>query len=163
MATSLSASLPLPTGVEQAWAVLAGADWPAVLAAALSDGSTLVSHEQTADGGARVVSRRRLPEGGPSFLRRFVPADGTVAQTDTWGPEQAGVRAGTWDVDLGGAPGAIGGRHRLEPADGGCRWVVDGEVAVRVPLVGGRAEAFLAPLVETLLARQAEVLRAQLR
>jgi hypothetical protein len=162
MARPVSAAHDVPAGVEQAWAVLAGPQWPVALAAALSDGSELVAHEPTPDGGVRMVTRRRLPEGGPSFLRRFVPADGTVLQTDTWGPEQDGVRAGTWEVDLGGAPGAIGGRYRVEPAGTGSRWVVQGEVAVRVPLVGGRAEAFLAPLVETLLARQAEVLRAQL-
>ncbi len=152
----------VPAGVEATWAALTGEHWPVALDARLHDGSTLVERTATADGGLRLVTRRRLPD-VPSWLARFVPADGTVTQTDTWDPPASGaqpVRSGAWEVALPGSPASLGGLLRLEPSGAGSRWVVEGSVAVRVPLVGGRAEGFLAPLVEKLVSKQAEVLRS---
>ena len=153
--------LDLPGGVETAWAVLAGDAWPAALDAALHDGSELVSCEPTADGGRVVVVRRRLPE-PPAFLSRVAPMDGRVTQTDRWGPARDGTRGGTWEVASPGSPGDVRGEMLLEPAGSGCRWTVTGTVSVAIPLLGGRAESFLAPLVERLVARQGEVLRGRL-
>lgn len=152
----------VPAGVEPTWQALTSERWPAALDARLRDGSELVERSVTADGGLRLVTRRTLPEGIPAVLLRFAPADGTVTQTDVWGPAADGQRRGTWSVEFVGAPGSIGGALAVEPAGDGARWVVDGQVMVRVPLVGGRAESFLAPLVEKLVATQAEVLRGLL-
>lgn len=159
MPTPVRCAHEVPAAVAPTWGVLTGEQWPVALDARLTDGSELVERAVTPDGGLRLVTRRRLPDGGPSFLRRLAPADGTVVQTDTWGPERDGVRSGTWEVVFAGAPASIGGQARVEPAGVGARWVVEGAVTVRVPLVGGRAEAYLAPLVEKLVATQAEVLR----
>jgi Protein of unknown function (DUF2505) len=146
-------------GVEPVWEAMTGERWPAALDAALHDGSALLERTATPDGGVRLVTRRRLPESVPPLLQRFVPTGGAVTQTDEWGPARDGLRSGTWTVDVAGVPGSLGGVLRVEPAPGGARWVVDGTVAVRVPLVGGRVEAYLAPLVGELVARQAQVLR----
>lgn len=159
MPTSLSASHDVPVTVEEAFAALSGQQWPPALDAALHDGSTLVERTELPDGGVRLVSRRRLPDGIPGFLLRFAPKDGTVTQTDVWGPATGGVRSGTWQVEFPGAPGSIAGTTRVEPAGDGARWVVDGAVHVKVPLVGGKAEGFLAPLIAKLVGKQADVLR----
>jgi hypothetical protein len=159
VATRVTCRHDVAAGVEAAFAAMTGERWPQALDARLSDGSALVERTASPDGGVRVVTRRRLPEGVPSFLTRFAAPGSAVHQTDVWGPDQGGTRRGTWSVELGGAPATLGGDLVLEPTDGGCRWGVDGQVAVRVPLVGGRAESFLAPLVERLVATQAEVLR----
>jgi hypothetical protein len=162
VATRVHCRHDLPAGVEAALAAVTSERWPQALDARLSDGSALVERTPSPDGGVRLVTRRRLPEGVPSFLTRFAAPGSAVTQTDVWGPDTGGLRRGTWSVELGSAPATLGGDLLLEPREGGCRWGVDGEVTVRVPLVGGRAEAFLAPLLERLVATQAEVLRTLL-
>lgn len=159
MPTSLSTSVVVPAAVEAVFAVLTGQGWPVALDARLRDGSALVEVVPLPAGGVRLVHSRRLPEGVPSFLRRFVPADGRVTQTDVWEPARGGVRHGTWEVALPGSPGEVRGTTRVEPVGSGSRWVVEGTVAIGVPLIGGRAERFLAPLVEKLVTTQGEVLR----
>lgn len=159
MGTSLHTSTDVDADVATVFAVFTSAAWPQALDARLHDGSTLVSADPTDDGGTRVVFRRKLPAGIPSFLQRFAPKDGTVTQTDVWGPERDGARDGTWSVAFPGSPGQITGTTRIAPQGSGSRWTVDGTVTVKVPLLGGKAEGFLAPLVESLLGKQAEVLR----
>lgn len=160
MTTRVTCRHDLAAAVEAAFAAVTSERWPQALDARLSDGSELLERTPTPDGGLRLVTRRRLPESVPSFLTRFAAPGSAVTQTDVWGPDQGGRRRGTWSVELAAAPATLGGDLLLEPSDGGCRWGVDGEVTVRVPLVGGRAEHFLAPLLERLVATQAEVLRS---
>ena len=155
----LSASVELPCDVETTYATLTGPWWPELMAERLHDGSALVEAAPTADGGARLVVSRRLPEGTPGFLSALLPQDGRVTQTDVWGPAGDGARRGTWSATFPGSPAALSGQTTVEPTAGGSRWTVRGSVTVKVPLVGGRAEGFLAPLVERLVQRQGEVLR----
>lgn len=162
MPRPLSSSVDVHVGVDRTYAVLTGPEWPAALEAQLHDGSEVVRAEPTEGGGALVVLSRRLPEGVPGPLQRFAPADGRVVQTDHWDPAVDGVRRGTWEVTFAGSPGTISGQHLLEPAPGGARWTVTGQVQVRIPLLGGQVEGFLAPLLEKLVARQGEVLRTLL-
>ncbi len=160
MGRALSVVVDVEADVESVFAALTGPGWPQALEARLHDGSRLVSCDPTPEGGVRLVQSRLLPDGVPSFLRRFLPKDGTVTQTDTWGPAEGGLRAGTWEVSFPGSPGEVAGRTRIEPHGDGCRWVVTGTVQVSVPLLGGKAEGFLAPLVERLVGTQGEVLRS---
>lgn len=148
--------------VETAFRILSDASWAQRRAQALQDGSRVVRREETPDGGVTLVVSRELPAGVPGFLERFLPADGRAVQTDVWGPEQDGQRHGTWSADLPGAPATLGGTMRLEPTPTGSRYVIDGSITVRVPLIGGRAESFIAGMVEKLAAKEAEVLRAAL-
>ncbi len=159
MSKPLHAEVEVDADVPTVFAAMTGPDWSPANDARLKDGSTQVSREELPDGGVRVVQRRNLPAGIPSFLSRFAPKDGTVTQTDVWGPEVDGVRSGTWEVAFPGSPGEIRGSTRVEPSGTGARWVVEGHVKVGVPLLGGKAEGFLAPLVEKLIGRQGEVLR----
>ena len=159
MSTPLHAVVDLPSDVATVWAVLSSPSWPELLGSRLGDGSRLVRAEPTPDGGALLVTTRELPSGAPGPLQRFVPRDGRVTQTDTWGPSVDGVRRGTWHVAFPGSPGQVDGDMAVEPDGSGSRWTVTGRVAVRVPLIGGKAEALLAPLVERLVHKQGEVLR----
>ena len=158
----VSASVDLPVDVETAWAALSGPSWPELMAARLGDDSRLVEHAPGPDGGARLVVSRRLPEGVPGYLAPLLPADRRMTQTDVWGPAAGGARRGTFDVSFPGSPGEISGEMLLDPVPGGTRWTVTGTVRVKVPLIGGKAEGFLAPLVEKLVRKQGEVLRASL-
>ena len=153
-----------PTGgdVESAFRVLSDESWAQRKQDALRDGSRVVRREEKADGGVLLVVSRELPAGVPGFLERFLPQDGRVTQTDDWGPASGGSRSGTWKVEIPGAPAKLGGTMRLEPTPTGSRFVVDGTVEVKVPLVGGKAEGFIAGMVTKLAAKEAEVLRSAL-
>lgn len=160
MSTPVTASNDLPLGVEEALARLVSPQWAATRAQALHDGSTVVRHEPRPDGGVLVAVSRELPSGGPGLLQRFLPEDGRVVQTDEWEPAAGGVRSGRWRAELSGAPVVLSGTMRLEPLATGCRWSMAGEVAVRVPLVGGKAERLVADLVARLADKEASLLRS---
>ncbi len=150
--------------VEQVFAVLTSADWVARRAARFSDGATVVRREQRPDGGLLMAVSRELPEGAPGFLARLLPADGRVVQTDDWAPaDGSGARSGTWTVELPGVPARLGGTMRLDPAGDGVRHLVEGEAKVSVPLVGGKAEVFVAEMVGRLGAKEGELLQSVVR
>ncbi len=154
-------SYSLPSDVDTAFSAIAAESWAAAKAERLKDGTTVKRFEQTPDGGVVLQISRNLPDGVPGFLERFLPADGKAGQTDTWAPPAAdGVRRGTWKADLPGAPAEVSGTMRLEPAGPGLtNYVVEGTVKVKIPLVGGKAESFIADMTGKLTAKEAEVLR----
>jgi hypothetical protein len=148
--------------VETVFGLLSDESWARHKDDALHDGSQVVRREERPDGGVTLVLSRELPAGAPGFLERLLPKNGRVLQTDEWRASQNGVRRGTWRAEIPGAPARLGGTMRLEPTDGGTRYLVEGEVEVTVPLVGGRAESFIAGMVEKLARKEAEVLRGAL-
>ena len=154
---------PSPADVETTFAALSGEGWPAEKARVLSDGSRLVSRHEAADGSVVIITSRSLPAGIPGFLKAFLPGDNRALQTDSWGPaDRDGVRRGTWKADIPGAPAEVGGTMRIEPAGPGSSYVIDGTVKVKVPLIGGRAESFIAEMTTRLTDREAQVLVAML-
>jgi hypothetical protein len=149
--------------VATVFSTLTSRSWPDRKKDVLHDGSRLVRREERADGGLTLVVSRELPAGVPGFLERFLPQDGRVVQTDDWGPDDGGgTRSGTWSVDIPGAPARLGGTMRLEPTTSGSRYLIDGEVTVKVPLVGGKAERFIAGMVEKLAGKEGDLLRSSL-
>lgn len=158
MSTHVETSHESPGGVEEVFATLTSPDWPARKAAELGDGSAVVEREERPDGGVRMVVSRELPSGVPGFLERFLPADGRVVQTDDWGPAAGGERHGRWSVSIPGAPASLGGTLRLAPTGTGSRYTISGEVTVKVPLIGGRAERFIGDMVVKLADKEAELL-----
>ena len=162
MSKPLRSMVETPGSVEQVVAVLTAETWADRKAQALHDGSRVVSRTERPDGGVELVLSRELPKGGPGFLDRFLPKDGRVVQTDDWGPAVEGVRRGVWTVEIPGTPAKLGGTLLLEPTSTGSRYTIAGEVRVPVPLIGGKAESFIAEMVMKLSAREAELLQAAL-
>jgi hypothetical protein len=152
----------IATDVETVFRLLTDESWARHKDEALRDGSRVVRREERPDGGVLTVMSRELPAGAPGFLERLLPADGRVQQTEDWEPPEGGTRRGTWQADIPGAPARLGGTLRLEPTAGGTRYLVEGTVEVKVPLVGGRAESFIAGMVEKLVGKEADVLRGAL-
>ncbi len=145
--------------VETVFAILSGEDWADHKAEHLGDGSLLVSREVHADGGVTLVLSRKLPDGVPGFLHRFLPADRRVITTDVWGPSVDGCRRGTWAAHIAGAPAKLGGTMRLEPVGAGNCHTIDGEVKVPVPIIGGKTESFIAEQIVRLAEAEAAVVR----
>ena len=148
--------------VETVFDLLSGEDWAAQKASRLHDGSRTVRREVTPGGGVTLVVSRELPAGVPAFLKRFLPSDRRVFTTDVWGPADGGSRRGSWSAEIPGAPARLAGTMRLEPVPQGTRHTIGGEVTVGVPVVGGRAESFIAEKLVRLAEAEAELVRAVL-
>ena len=145
--------------VEEVFGVVTSDAFVQRRAARFRDGATVVRREARPDGGLLLAVARELPDGAPGFLTTLLPADARVVQTDDWGPADAdGGRSGTWRVELPGAPARLGGTLRLEPAGRATRYLREGEVKVSVPLVGGRAERFIAEMLEKLGQKESDLL-----
>lgn len=146
-------------GVEELFGVLTSDAFVQRRAARFRDGATVVRREPRADGGLLLAVARELPDGAPGFITRLLPEDGRVVQTDDWGPADAdGGRSGTWRVELPGAPARLGGTLRVEPVGRATRYLREGEVKVSVPLVGGKAEHFIAEMVMKLGQKESDLL-----
>lgn len=136
----------LPVGVETAWQALTSDGWTERVAAEVGTDDREVSVTRST-GEVVVVSSRSLPENIPGPLGKVVPAGLRPTQTDTWEAHPRDVvRHATWQVDSAGVPIRIGGTIRLEPTADGCRRVVDADVTVKVPLIGGKLEGMVADL-----------------
>lgn len=124
----------------------------------------VVECDATADGGARIVTRRTVPLDVPGVLRKVINPANTVVQTDQWGPaHDDGTRDGTWEVDAKGVPVAIRGTMRLVVTPGGCTEPIEGTAKSSVPLVGGKLEKFIGDNTLGTLAREYEFARGWLK
>ena len=163
MSTSVSSTFESAADVGTVFGILTSREWVATKAERFRDGSLLKEHDQRPDGGVELAVSRELPGGVPGFLERFLPKDGRVVETFSWQPPaDDGTRRGTWKADIPGAPARLGGTMRLEPTASGSRYTIEGDVKVSVPLIGGRAETFIAEMVKKLAAKENDLLQRSL-
>ena len=87
-----------------------------------------------------IRTRRKVTVDLPGFARKVLRPTNTMTQTDVWSaPATDGGRDGTFEIDVAGAPIEVSGTMRLEPdGDGHCRQTVEGDLSVKVPLIGGK-------------------------
>lgn len=155
-------------GPDAVAALLADPDFVAEVCAASG------AHEWTVDvtgdhhGAFTVVSSRHLPvDQLPEAARRLLGRTLRVRETDRWqAPDAAGVRSGTVELDIPGAPVRARATMTLGPEDGPggaasggasvpggtCSvQVLTGEIHATVPLLGARVERVAqGPLLEAL-------------
>ena len=161
MTTSVRSVFESAGRVDAVFATLSSAEWVATRAERFHDAARVERREERPDGGVLIAVSRELPGGVPGFLERFLPDDGRVLETFDWAAAaDDGSRAGTWRADIPGAPARLGGTMRLEATAAGSRYTIEGDVAVSVPLIGGRAERFIADMVQRLAAKEHELLVA---
>lgn len=86
----------------------------------------------------RVVSSRVVDVDLPSFAKRVLKPTNTMRQTDEWRRREDGTWAGTFDVEVQGAPIHLSGTMSLTPEADKTIHDVAVRVEVRVPLIGGR-------------------------
>lgn len=101
------------------------------------------------DGATLVVTRRQLPTTGfPDFAKGFVGESVEVVESQRWGQsEQDGTREAALSVDIAGTPVHLTGGVHLAPGGAGTVQTVDGELKANVPLLGGRIEKAVAPIL----------------
>lgn len=159
MSTAVKSVFESSGSVDQVFATLSSQAWVATKAQRFGDGARVQQHEQRPGSGVLLAVSRELPGRVPGFLERFLPKDGRVVEIFDWAPPAGdGTRRGTWKADIPGAPARLGGTMRLEPTATGSRYTIEGDVKVSVPLVGGKAEGFIAGMVEKLAAKEHELL-----
>ena len=90
------------------------------------------------DGVLRIRSSRVVDAELPGFAKRVLKPTNAMRQTDEWHEQPDGSWAGTFDVDVQGAPIHINGTMRLRAEGTDCRHDVTITVKVNVPLVGGK-------------------------
>ena len=101
-----------------------------------------IAIERTGDGMRVHIDQVQPTEGIPSFAKKFAGATTRAVQVEHWSdPTRA-----TLEVTTPGKPSEIRGTLTLSEADGRTTETFDGEVKVKVPLIGGKLEGLMADL-----------------
>ena len=89
----------------------------------------------------------------PSFVQKFVGDEIVIVQKEMWtSPMSADMT-----LSIPGKPGDAAGTLTLTESGGTTTEVIDLDVSVRIPLVGGKIESFVADLFRRGLDREHEV------
>jgi hypothetical protein len=127
-----------PTGLDDTWALLTDRD-VAVERYEAAGHTDIEVLEWGPDGDGFVMKTKRVVHLDlPGFARKVLKPANTMIQTERWGPVVEGRRESTFEVEVQGAPVKISGTSRLNAADGQTRHEVNGQLDVKVPLVGGK-------------------------
>lgn len=95
----------------------------------------------TVDAGFTVVIRRTMPVSSiPKEVRGLVGRDLSVIYTEAWEPPGHTDRAGTFALEIVGAPGHVSGAMGLTPDGDATDFFARGEVKAPVPLFGPMIE-----------------------
>lgn len=93
-----------------------------------------------ADGDGWVIETRRTVEVDlPGFAAKALKPTNAMTQIDRWAAADGdGTRRGTYEVSVASAPVSTRGSMSLAPDGDGCRHRVEGEIKVKIPVLGGR-------------------------
>jgi len=129
---------------------------PAFLRARLAElggtGAALHDHRVEPDGRVSYRLRHGVEARNlPPAVRTLLGGDLTIDRAETWRPEPGGSYSGTVKVTIPGMPGDLGGKVRLTDTQDGSTQLLDGEVRIPIPLVGGKIEETVAGQISQLL------------
>lgn len=97
----------------------------------------------TVDGDVVTVDSTQAADKVPGFAKKFVGDEIRIVQAETWrSPHAADVA-----ITIPGKPGEVSGTTRLEATGAGTTQVVDLQVTVRIPLVGGKVEGLIGDML----------------
>ncbi|HVV11125.1 DUF2505 domain-containing protein [Amycolatopsis sp.] len=107
-------------------------------------------------GGVRFQLRQGVgAEKLPSAVRSLHRGDLFVDRQESW-TLNGETAVGTAKATVSGVPGEITARTALSSENGKTVLRITGEVKIRIPIVGGKLEGFVADQITKLLAREAE-------
>jgi hypothetical protein len=122
--------------------------WLARLAAYGGDSMTLDSLVVDDDGGIVVRTTQDLrQEMLPGAIGRLLPGDTAITRTESWRPATDGQVHGEFTIAARGVPSSGAGTMVLQPVPAGSRLRVWGSLEVRIPIMGGRIERYVADLI----------------
>lgn len=104
-----------------------------------------VKIEMTGAGFTSVVTTEQNTAGLPSIAKKFVGETTTAIITETWKDGSGG----TVDIKAPGKPTDVSGTVRLVEAGAGTTEVVELDIKVKVPLIGGKLEQLLVDSIQS--------------
>ncbi|MDF8262889.1 DUF2505 domain-containing protein [Luteipulveratus flavus] len=106
-----------------------------------------------------IVATREMPTDGiPDQLRGLIGKSVTVTETQDWGPATAdGSREARVEVAMKGQPVAMKGRAWTTVSPTSTRIDVEGDVKAKIPLIGGRIEKAVGPVIRAAIESEAQV------
>lgn len=115
----------------------------------------LVEHRADPDAAEYQLQHGLDREALPAMMRQLVPGDLLIERAERLRREGPGRYTGEVDVRIPGTPATASGTIQLtDDGSGGSELRVQATVSVRVPLIGGRIEEYIAERVRELLAAE---------
>ncbi|HEX3610680.1 MAG TPA: DUF2505 domain-containing protein [Sporichthyaceae bacterium] len=116
------------------------------------------------DGEVIITVHRLMAVQLPGMLQRLTGDKIRIVETQTWHPSdlEADEQTGRLQAGLTGQPGGVEGTLHLAGDQHSTDVVVDAEIKVNVPLVGGKIEGFIAEMLIKFLTKEEEIGRAWL-
>jgi carbon monoxide dehydrogenase subunit G len=105
--------------------------------------STDIELDRDGDGFTLVIDMLQRTDDLPGFARTFAGASTRAVQRETW----TNTSGGELQIEAPGKPMSMRGTIRLEPDGAGTTEVVELEIKVKVPLIGGKLEKLMADKV----------------
>jgi uncharacterized protein YndB with AHSA1/START domain len=105
--------------------------------------SAEISIEHTDTGFSLVVDRVQKTDDLPAFARTFAGDSTHAIQYEEW----TDATRGTLRIEAPGKPSEVAGTITLEPDGDATREIIELELKIKVPLIGGRLEKLLADQV----------------
>ncbi|HEX6245992.1 MAG TPA: DUF2505 domain-containing protein [Polyangiales bacterium] len=106
-------------------------------------------------GGVRVTVSREKEVDVPAFAKMVLGNARRAVESTLWRKDGARWTA-QYTIEVGGVPVKAGGRSVLEPSARGCKYTSTFEISAKIPLIGGRIEAFVADGLDEQLRANAE-------
>lgn len=103
-----------------------------------------VQLERDGDGFTLVIDQLQRTDDLPGFARTFAGESTQAIQRETW----TSADSGSLEIEAPGKPTKMVGMIRLEPTGAGTTEVVELEIKVKVPLIGGKLEKLMADKVQ---------------
>ena len=130
---------------DQVFAMLADPEFREAACAAMEVISADVQLDRDGDGFTLVIDQQQNTKDLPGFARTFAGESTQAIQREVW----LDPTGGDLTIESPGKPASATGTIRLEEAGGGTREVVELEIKVKVPLVGGKLEKLMAEKVSS--------------
>ncbi|WP_262850868.1 DUF2505 domain-containing protein [Mumia quercus] len=112
--------------------------------------------------GVRIQIDRTMPAEMPDFVKKLTGDTVDVRQVELWGPSAAdGSRTGTVKLTIKGQPASMDGTLAIIPTASGSQLVVDGDLKVKIPLIGRKIEPEVAKAVVAAIRVESEAGRAR--
>jgi carbon monoxide dehydrogenase subunit G len=129
---------------DRVFAMLADPAFRRSVAEAMDVISADVDLQPAGDGFTLTVDQLQRTDDLPSFARTFAGDSTQAIQRETW-VDRSG---GSLEIEAPGKPTHVSGTITLLPDGTGTKEVVDLEIKVKVPLVGGKLEKLMAEKVK---------------
>lgn len=153
MSKAFSFTTEFEHSVDTVHAALTSEDYWKSRIGADSDGSSIAVSAPAGPGTIRVeITGRMDPAGLPAVVRGILRGPLEMNRVDEWSALDGDHAQGAMTGGSSSLPVTIEGRSELRPsASGGSVVEVTGEVAVKIPVVGGQVEGLVVQMVESIV------------